>query len=250
MGHWDAMDQSSIVRNESNYVEIWSDKMGNFDVKAFGQSHPEYVSNAIHGNPAVNFSGSDIGLISDVRYSRLSNQPFTCIMVVQPTSDALEQHIFSISTANWTESGVGTDYFPIVAMTDGIFLFDQGLHEFENEVLAKDFLQIYTLRYDGSDMIVSIGIPNPKNQKSITLDKETEGYIKMGKNYTGLIGEILLYNVALEFSVITNLVHSMSKKWTAGIQWKKPGMYLHIFMKKTRRNFICLFRFNNFLFFS
>ena len=55
------MDQSSIVKNESGYVKIWSDKMGNFDVKAFDQSHPKYVSTAIHGNPAVDFSGSDIG---------------------------------------------------------------------------------------------------------------------------------------------------------------------------------------------
>ena len=223
IGHWDAMDQSSIVRNESGYIDLWTDKMGNFDLKSAGQSHPKYVSEAIHGNPAVDFTGYDIGLISDVKYMRLSNQPFTCIMVVKPTSDDLFQHIFTVTSANWTESGIGTDYFPIVAMTNGIFVFDDDLHAFDKVVLEKDFLQIYTVRYDGSKLIASIGIPDSNNQKPVNLDQERAGYIKMGRNYTGLIGEMLLYDAALEFPVITNLIHLMSKKWTTGIQWKKPG---------------------------
>ena len=223
IGHWDAMDQSSIVRNESGYIEIWADKMGNLDLKSAGQSQPKYASEAIHGNSAVDFTGSDIGLISDVKYIRSSNQPFTCIMVVKPKSDDLFQHIFTVTSANWTGSGMGTDYFPIVAMTNGIFVYDNDLHAFDKLLLEKDLLHIYTIRYDGSNLIASKGVPNPKNQKPINLDSERSGYIKMGKNYTGLVGEILLFNAALEFPVITNLIHSLSKKWTAGIQWENPG---------------------------
>ena len=67
----------------------------------------------------------------------------------------------------------------------------------------------------------------------MNLDQERAGYIKMGRNYTGLIGEILLYDAALEFPVLTNLIHLMSKKWTTGIQWKKPGK--NIILKSIRK---------------
>ena len=220
------MDISSIITDKAGFVDMWWDNKRHFNVKSAGQNRPKLVSTAINGNPAINFTGPNIGLISYVKYSKSSNHPFTWVMAVQSTSDDLFKHIFTTTGPDWTESKVGTDYFPIVATTSGIFSFDPKLRLFENETLPKDHLQIYTVRFDGSELIASAGIPDPQNVVPVEWNKEQVGHISIGKHFnnrsmdfTGLIGEILAYDIALDWNVMTNLIHGMSKKWNLGITW-------------------------------
>ena len=222
------MDISSIITDESGFINMWSDKTGNFNVKSAGQNRPKLVSTAINGNPAINFTGSNIGMVSDAKHSRSSNNPFTWLMALKSTSDDMLKHVFTTTGADWTELGVGTDYFPIAATTNGVFSYHQELKFFENETLLKDHLQIYTVRFDGSELIASMGIPDPLNAIAVDWTKEQVGHINIGKHshdrsmdFEGFIGEILAYDIALDWNVLTNLINELSKKWTAGIQWKK-----------------------------
>ena len=152
--------------------------------------------------------------------------------------------------SGWTESKVGTEYFPIVATTSGIFSFDPKLRLFENETLPKDYLQIYTVRFDGSELIASAGIPDPQNVVPVEWNKEQVGHISIGKHFdnrsmdfTGLIGEILAYDIALDWNVLTNLINELSKKWTAGIQWKKSEIGKFIYFINIK--YICCEFYNN-----
>ena len=230
------MDESSIIKDESGFVDVWSDKAGNFDVKSSEQNQPEYAANAINGYPAINFTGSHVGLISDVKYSRNANQSFTWIMAIKTTSDTQpDQNIFTTTGATWDETKLETDYFPIIATSNGIYSFHHYQKLFETVELPKDKLQIYVVRFDGSKLIVSLGIPDPKKEKSVDWVKEQVGYINMGRQsadkgepFIGFIGEILAYDIALDWPVLSNLVHSMNKKWNTGIKWKNQGEYLHM----------------------
>ena len=229
------MDDSSIIKDESGFVEVWSDKAGNFDVKSSGQNRPEYAANAINGYPAINFTGSRVGLISDVKYSKSPNQPFTWIMAVRTTFDTQPyQNIFTTTGATWAETNLETDYFPVIATSDGIYSFYQHKKFFTKFRLPKDELQIYVVRFDGSKLTVSLGIPDPKNEEPVDWVKEQVGYVNMGRYYSdkgwpyiGFLGEILAYDIALEWPVLNNLVHSMNKKWNTGINWKKKGKGNH-----------------------
>ena len=248
IGHWDAMDESSIIKDEAGFVDVWSDKAGNFDVKSTStkstvqQDRPFYSADAINGYPAIAFFRPDAGLISDVEFSRIANQSFTWIMAVKTLSDTKPyQNIFTTTGATWDETNLENDYFPIIATSNGIYSFYQHQKLFETIELPKDNLQIYIVRFDGSKLIVSLGIPDPKKEESVDWVKEQVGYVNMGRHYGGkgvplfgFLGEVLAYDIALEWPVLSNLVHSMNKKWNTGIKWKKQGEYLHInnYLKK------------------
>ena len=113
-GHWDAMIQSSITKDNDNRVSEWSDSDENYDVKASGDHRPLYVENAINGRyPAISFDGSNVGLASDNQYSQLPNQPFTWIAAVQPTGTGWH-NIFATNDAPWSDLNSGVwNWHPI-----------------------------------------------------------------------------------------------------------------------------------------
>ena len=152
-------------------------------------------------------------------------------MAVKTLSDTQPyQNIFTTTGATWVETNLETDYFPIIATSNGIYSFYQHQKLFETFELPKDNLQIYVVRFDGSKLIVSLGNPDPQKEESVDWVKEQVGYVNMGRPYGdkggtlfGFIGEVLAYDIALEWPVLSNLVHSMNNKWNTGIKWKNQG---------------------------
>ena len=112
------MELTSITKDNSNKVSQWNDLDAHYDVKASGNSRPTYAENIIGGKyPAIDFTGSNIGLIADVKYSQVGNQPFTWIAALQPTATGW-LNIFTTNDAPWSDLNSGVwNYHPISMVT-------------------------------------------------------------------------------------------------------------------------------------
>ena len=232
-GHWDAMDSSRISKDDSNLVNRWSDSNQQYDLKASGENRPKYIANAINNFAALDFTGVNIGLVSDHKYSNGPNDPFTWIMAVKPGKNT-NANIFSTSDNNWKGLNIGRpDYHPVAATSHGIHAWAASSGSSTLSLkMPMDELTILTLKYDGNEATVYWGMT-----KVGTLSPNTEewkrgpiGYISMGlgvqntaHDYSGFIGEVLAYNVDLKSPILEEMIERMSTKWTIGLQWKKLG---------------------------
>ena len=226
------MDISRISKDHSDYVNIWSDSSQHYDLKASGNPRPKYVKKAINNYPAVDFTGTNVGLVSNHKYSNGPNDPFTWIMAVQPKdSGDRPQNIFSTSDNNWHGPG---DFFPVAASNQGIHVWAASPENNINDAkLPKDELTIFTVRYDGKEAFVYWGMNKRASlipQSNSNWKRGPPGYVAMGlalqnanHDYSGYIGEILAYDVALKHSVLEKMVVSMTAKWTTGKPWKESG---------------------------
>ena len=230
-GHWDAMSSASLTKDDLGKVSVWQDLKEKYDVKADAAHQPKYVENAINGFPAIDFSGSAIGLVSDVKFSKGPDSPFTWIMAVQPRETNEWHNIFSTSDANWAGLGKSYSYYPISAASDGIHGWSTPSDVRDLE-LSVDQLTIYTIWYDGTNAKIYWGKDLKATNTPSNWNKGPTGYVAMGlglqnrgHDYSGYIGEVLVYDVALESEQLNETIDAMTKKWTTGASWKKPGKF-------------------------
>ena len=152
------MSAGSITKDGFGKVSSWSDLEMKYDVKAASKHQPKFVSNAINGFPAIDFSGAAIGLVSDVKYSKGPNTPFTWIMAIKPTAGNGWANIFSTSDGNWPAlnthrgCGKGNLYLPVTAASKGIHVWCNWVTggSIGTAQLPVDKLTIYTVWYDGT----------------------------------------------------------------------------------------------------
>ena len=76
------MNPENVVKDDEGKVATWFDMKKKYDVKANSVNRPRFVSSAINGFPGIDFTGANIGLVSDVKYSKAPGHPFTWIMAV------------------------------------------------------------------------------------------------------------------------------------------------------------------------
>lgn len=231
-GHWDAMSLSSLTKDGNNKVSRWSDLQMKYDVKAPAINQPKYVSNAINGFPAIDFSGTDIGLASDVKYAKGPNTPFTWIMAIKPKAGKGWDNLFSTSDGNWgvlNLQNVRTcndyKYYPIAATIKGIHGWC--VSSYSTSPLPNDKLTIQTIWYDGTTVKVYNGKDIKATQTPSDWGKGQIGYVTIGigmqhrnHRYSGYVGEVLAYDVALESSKLNSMIDAMTEKWTTGGSWK------------------------------
>ena len=231
-GHWDAMSLSSVTKDSNSKVSRWSDLQMKYDVKAPTKHQPKYVSNAINGFPAIDFSGADTGLVSGFKYSKGPNTPFTWIMAIQPKGSHSWDNLFSTSDGNWAVFNTRPDscdkyaYYPIAATSDGIHGWCHG-SEVRISGLPNDKLTIYTIWYDGTTVKIYSGKDIKATNKPTNWGKGQTGYVSFGigmqhssHQYWGYVGEVLAYDVALESSNVNAMIDAMTEKWTTGGSWK------------------------------
>ena len=238
-GHWDAMDFSSIQKDDSNFVDNWLDRNQHYNLKASGENRPKYVLHAINSLAAIDFTGANVGLVSIFTYSNGPNDPFTWIMAVKPsviTNQGHGNNIFSTSDNNWNGLNINRpDFHPVSASTNGIHAWASQLkNSIVDQKLPVNKLTILTIKYDGKEASVYWDM---NKMATITPDnaewgRGPIGYISMGlglqnanHDYSGFIAEVLAYNVALESPILDEMIEAMSTKWTTGKQWKKSGLY-------------------------
>lgn len=219
---------------------MWSDTNQNYDLKTSNPNfRPKYVTNAINNFPAIDFTGNNVGLVSEHKYSNGPNDPFTWIMAVQAkeSDNPTHQNIFSTSDNNWQGLNINRpDFIPVAASNLGIHVWAAAAeNNIEGPKLPKDKLIILTVKYDGKVASVSWGM---NKKASVTPGSNSKwkqgqpGYVAMGlalqnnrHDYSGYIGEVLAYDVELESSVLERMVEAMSIKWTTGKLWKRSGYY-------------------------
>ena len=239
-GHWDAMDLSSISKDQWNNVNMWSDSNQNYDLMTSNPDYrPKYVTNAINSLSAIDFSGKNVGLVSEHKYSNGPNDPFTWIMAVQTkaSDNQTPQNIFSTSDNNWQGLNINrADFYPVAASTHGIHVWvGKTEDQIKSLKLPKDKLIILSVKYDGKVASISWGM-NEKGSVTPSSDsiwrKGQPGYVAMGlaiqnnrHDYSGYIGEVLAYDVELESSILEKMIVAMSTKWTTGKSWNKSGYH-------------------------
>ena len=235
-GHWDAMDLSTIQKDSSNFVDSWLDKNQHYDLKASGENRPKYVLNAINNFAAIDFTGANVGLVSDLKYSNGPNEPFTWIMAVKPTIITLIKpyNIFTTSDNNWNGLNINRDDFhPVAASTNGIHAWaGNQKSNLKDQRITTSELTILTVKYDGKEASVYWNMNKMAAfaPDSAVWERGPVGYVSMGlgvqndrHDYSGFIGEVLTYNVALESPILHEMIEAMSIKWTTGTQWTKSG---------------------------
>lgn len=224
------METSSISKDGSNKVGIWTDVDENYNVKASGANRPEFVPSAINGFPAIDFTGANVGLCSDIKYSKAPNDPFTWIMAVQPSDSNGVTNLFTTGDNNWSALNTGrNDYYPIAAAINGIHGWST-TNDLNNIRLPTKQLTIYTIWYDGSKAKVYWGNVMKGELTTRNWNRGPKGYVVMGlgmqnwpHQYSGYIGEVLAYDVALDQNALTSIIDAMTTKWTIGTSWK-PGI--------------------------
>ena len=219
------MNHLSMTVDGDGNVESWVDMVGGYDVKASGVNRPKYVSRAINDFPAIDFSGTDVGLISDKKYSIGPNDSFTWIMAVKPTAGNKWTNIFSTSDNNWDGLNRGDIHYPISAASGGIHGWST-TDDLERHDLPADTLTIYTIWFDGRDAKLYWGKVMKGEVKPTSWDKGSIGYVAMGlgvqntnHDYFGYIGEVLAYDVALKTDELNDMITAMTTKWTTGVLW-------------------------------
>ena len=220
------MKPGSVIKDGLDKVSLWSDMEMKYDVKSTGKHQPKFVSKAINGFPAIDFSGADVGLVSDVKYSKGPNAPFTWIMAVQPQAVNGWPNIFSTSDSNWSGLNKWAGYYGIAATTDGIHGWSTP-SDLRKSHLPTNKLTIYTIWYDGTIAKVYWNKDIKITHTSKDWGKGPTGYVAMGlglqnhhHDYSGYIGEVLAYDVALESTKHNQMIDAMIEKWTTGASWK------------------------------
>ena len=231
IAHWDAMNHTSTIVDDDGKVETWVDTVNEYDVKAGIGNRPLYVANAINDFPAIDFTGSNIGLISDIKYSVGPNGPFTWIMAIRPISNSGWKNIFTTSDNNWDGLNGGSGYYPISASYDGIHGWSTPSDLTGND-LPDDTLTIYTVWYDGNNAKIFWGDSMKAEMTPTSWDRGPIGYVAMGfgvqnagHDYSGYIGEVLAYDTALGTDALSNMISAMTTKWTSGGLWVESGMF-------------------------
>ena len=232
VAHWDAMNSTSMVVDPAGKIAIWVDSVNQYDVKAPAANRPLFVANAINNFPAIDFTGSNIGLISDIKYSVGPNNPFTWIMAVKPTAGNGWTNIFTTSDNNWDGLNGGNpyEYYPISAASDGIHGWSTP-NDLRNNDLSDDTLTIYTIWYDGNTAKIYWGNSMKAEITPTSWDRGPIGYVAMGfgvqnegHDYFGYIGEVLAYDTALGTNALNIMITAMTTKWTSGKLWEEAGM--------------------------
>ena len=241
------MDLSSICKDTSDYVDMWSDSNSNgvyYDLKASGDNRPKYVADAINNFPAIDFTGANVGLVSEHKYLKGPNEPFTWIMAIQGKdsggggSRPPHKNIFTTSDNNWAGLNINRDdLYPVAASNRGVHIWAAQYHNNVNgPELTKDELTILSVKYDGTEVSVRWGKDKTETKNATQMEwrRGQPGYVAMGlalqnehHDYSGYIGEVLVYDVALESSVLENMIDVMTTKWTTGKTWKRSGNYVY-----------------------
>ena len=221
------MKPYGMMKDGQGKVMTWFDLRKKYDVKANSVNRPRFVSSAINGFPGIDFTGANIGLVSDVKYSKAPGHPFTWIMAVKPKAGNTWNNIFSTADNNWDGLNInsGWVYYPIAASSDGAHGWGEpsNIRGFE---LPAEELTIYTVWYDGTNAKIYWGNTIKTENRPTNWNKGQIGFVSMGlgiqntnHDYSGFIGEVLAYDTALEASRLKKIIDAMTIKWTTGESW-------------------------------
>jgi len=199
-----AINQYDATTLSAGTITQWDDSVGSLNLTG---GSPEVVSNGINGNKSVRFDGNDV-LDSATRASNIS-QPFTVAVVVETFTSAA-RNIFdgvNIETILRDRQGSNNDNFRLFA---GNIL--------DSTETALNDPSVVVAIFDGSSSKIRVnsteftGNAGTNANDGVTLGARGSRNDSTG-DYDGDIGEVVVYDVALSGTDLTDEEDRLKNKF-------------------------------------
>lgn len=232
---WDASDSATITKDGSNLVSAWNDKSGNgHHLAVAGSEHPTWVSAAKNGLDAVQFIGDGANgdyLTHDAGSDAIDLSPLTVfiVCVLDATQSSSARILSARQSATLTNDFASPNLIVSrVGGGDNIDAYIDGVNQTATRSYTDDTWIIYECRADGSSTMghrINGGTESTKSSASVPGNLR---YLRLGQacvtsgnppgvsgneDLYGKIGEVIIYNAALDATQRTTVRDYLNAKW-------------------------------------